>query len=198
MISELLTGIFLQSNINSYSHPSVKGENIVIERKFESPSPSYRRLQIRTPRPSKTPRATSTPKPSAAVKPVQTSGINRDSVLQALNDYRSKNGVGGLQIDSKLQEYAQSRADHLKSLGKLDKHAGHKEFMSNDGFSKLGFNAVAENQGYNYRGDAKGLIESFYGKSSGHDKNQLSSEYTHVGIGINGPFTNLVFGGRKR
>ena len=197
MISELLTGIFLHSNINSSSHPSVKGENIVIERKFESPYPSSRRLQIRTPRPTNTPRP-SAPKPSAAVKPVQTSGINRDSVLQALNDYRSKNGVGGLQIDSKLQEYAQSRADHLKSLGKLDKHAGHKEFMNNDGFSKLGFNAIAENQGYNYRGDAKGLVASFYGKSSGHNKNQLNSEYTHVGIGISGAFTNLVFGGSKR
>lgn len=144
------------------------------------------------------PKSSKTPKPSSAVKAIQTSGMTTKSILQALNNYRSKNGAGSLQIDNKLQEYAQSRANHLKSIGKLDKHAGHKEFMGSDGFGKLGFNSVAENQSYNYRGDAKGLIEKFYGESAGHNKNQLNPEYTHVGIGINSPFTNLVFGGRKR
>ena len=213
MITELLAGLFFQSNVSTnFSNPSVFKSEISISRPSAPSRPSFSFFPdpeetpkpSKTPRPSRTPRATSTPKPSATVKssPVvqgtQTSGITTQSVLAALNNYRSKNGAGNLQIDSKLQEYAQSRANHLKSIGKLDKHAGHKEFMASDGFGKLGFNAIAENQGYNYKGDAKGLIESFYGKSSGHNKNQLNPEYTHVGIGINGPFTNLVFGGRKR
>ena len=140
----------------------------------------------------------SKPKPKVkAVKSAQTSAINAQTVLQALNDYRSKNGIGKLSRDNKLQSYAQTRADYLKSLGKLDKHAGHKEFMKNNGFNILGFNAIAENQSWNYKGSVEGLIESLYGKSSGHNKNQLNPEYTHVGIGINGAFTNLVFGGRK-
>ena len=97
-----------------------------------------------------------------------------------------------------MQTYAQSRADYLQSIGKLDDHAQHIEFMASGGFDKLGFNSIAENQGWNYQGDAKGLIESFYGTSSGHNKNQLNPTYTHVGIGIDGSFTDLVFGGRKR
>ena len=207
MITELLAGLLFSTNFNI---PDFKAEAQIVRPSsparpsFSFAEPSKTPKPSKTPRPSRTPKATSTPAPFATVKPsptvqgTQTSGITTQSVLQALNNYRSKNGAGSLQIDSKLQSYAQSRADYLKSIGKLDGHAKHKEFMANDGFGKLGFNAIAENQGYNYKGDTKGLIESFYGKSSGHNKNQLNPEYTHVGIGINDPFTNLVFGGRKR
>ncbi len=31
-----------------------------------------------------------------------------------------------------------------------------------------------------------------------NNKNQLNPEYTHVGIGISGNYTNLVFGGKKK
>lgn len=132
-----------------------------------------------------------------AVKEVQKNTITVEAVVKALNEYRSRNGAGPLAIEKKLQEYAQSRADYLNSLGKLDKHSGHEAFMNNGGFDKLGFNAVAENQSWNYKGSAEGLISEFYAKSFGHNKNQLNPEYTHVGIGIKGVFTNLVFGGRK-
>jgi len=228
MITELLAGLFFdfsnKFDFSRFSQPEIVIEEnlpqMPLPSIFFTPSPSATPTQSpsiaptpkpsKTPRPSRSPRSTSTPAPTpkSSVKPSlipkpsatpsATSGLTTQSILNALNSYRSKNGVGNLQIDTKLQEYAQSRADYLKSIGKLDNHAKHKEFMANDGFGKLGFNAIAENQGYNYKGDAKGLIESFYGKSSGHNKNQLNSEYTHVGIGINGPFTDLVFGGRKR
>lgn len=213
MITELLAGLLFQSNVSTrFDSSELTRNEVVIERNFpqrpqtsnseNTPRPTSTPKPSKTPRPSKTPTATSTPKPSIkpspAVKSVQTGSINTQSVLNALNNYRAKNGSGSLQLDSTLQNYAQTRADHLKSLGKLDKHAGHQEFMKNDGFGKLGFNAIAENQGYNYKGDATGLIESFYGKSSGHNTNQLNPTYTHVGIGINGPFTNLIFGGKKR
>lgn len=203
MIFELLSSIFIQIN------QPAQASTIVIQRPsppakptFNIPEPSKSLKPTETPTPSKTPQPTSTPtstpKPSPTVLGTQTSAITKDTVLQALNTYRAKNGVAALQIDNTLQDYAQGRADYLKSLGKLDNHAKHSEFMANDGFAKLGFNAVAENQGYNYKGDATGLIEKFYASSSGHNKNQLNSLYTHIGIGINGPFTDLVFGGRKR
>ena len=137
------------------------------------------------------------PQKKKVIKGAQKGAITVEGVLKALNEYRSRNGAGPLAIEKKLQEYAQSRADYLNSLGKLDKHSGHEAFMNNGGFDKLGFNAVAENQSWNYKGSAEGLISEFYAKSFGHNKNQLNPEYTYVGIGIKGVFTNLVFGGRK-
>jgi len=196
MISELLLGFFIQSNLNS--HPAARPIASVRSTKVNLASSTY--SPVPTPTPTLTPKPTSVKqKSSPVVKSAQTSAgkISGQSVLQAFNNYRGKNGVGSLTIDEKLQSYAQSRADHLKSIGKLDKHAGHQEFMAGGGFNKLGFNAIAENQGWNFKGDAIGLIESFYGKSSGHNKNQIDLKYTHVGIGISGAFTNLVFGGRK-
>ena len=200
MLSEILLGLLIQTktflNMNQ-AIPEIPKTMAAIP----SPVPLVvlpsTDISMPTPRPSKTPILKKS-KPSPAVKSVQTSNLTKESILQALNEYRSKNGVGNLQFDEKLQNYAQSRADYLKSLGKLDKHAGHKEFMNNDGFGKLGFNAIAENQSWNFKGDATNLIEEFYSKSPGHNKNQLSPEYSHAGIGVNGPFTNLVFGGKKK
>ena len=204
MFSELLASLFfgeyfVENRSQVYSKPQV-----LVEVKIK-PTPQPSHFEIPTdlekpspPPPSKKPKASLNPKASVEVKGMQILGINTQSVLKALNEYRQKNGVGALTLDSKLQEYAQSRANHLKSLGKLDKHAGHKAFMKNNGFEKLGFGAVAENQSWNFKGDGQGLIEDFYRKSSGHNKNQLSSEYSHVGIGISGIFTNLVFGGKKK
>lgn len=206
MIAELLIGIFLHNPFKSGHSENLPKPQVLAISKINSPSPSpVITTDVQKPFTVTKPKASKSPKPSATIKPTtsskpetSTSKITTESVLKALNDYRSQKGVGNLVIDSKLQEYAQSRANYLKDLGKLDKHAGHKAFMADDGFSKLGFNAIAENQSYNFKGDSQGLIENLYGKSSGHNRNQLNSEYTHVGIGISGAFTNLVFGGKKR
>ena len=205
LVSELLIGIFLYNNFHTAGPAaaiSTPSESLPVIKKspesfiylpstdLEKPSP--------LPSPSVVPKVYAERKTTDAVKGVQSSGFSKSQVLEALNTYRSKNGVGSLELDNKLQDYAQGRADYLRSLGRLDKHFGHKEFMKNNGFERLGFGAVAENQSWNYKGGAQGLIESFYAKSPGHNKNQLSSEYSHVGIGISGAFTNLVFGGKKR
>jgi uncharacterized protein YkwD len=186
MIIELLLGLFIYFNFfseHNLTETKVLGE---INQKVQPKASQFltsANLEKPSPLPSKLPKT----KASAAIKSADTTKINSQAVLQALNEYRSKNGAGDLQTDRTLQEYAQRRAEYLKSLGRLDKHAGHKEFMADGGFNKLGFNAVAENQSYNYRGSAQGLIENLYGKSS-----------EHIGIGISGAFTNLVFGGKKR
>jgi len=195
MVKELLVGILsLFSFGQSFPEPQTAQQIIT------APLPSVRtEVFIYNPEPSPSPASLPKKVKTKAVKGTQTStSLSIQSVLEALNNYRSKNGAGTLVIDQKLQSYAQSRADYLKSFGKLDKHAGHKEFMSGGGFDELGFDAIAENQSWNFKGDAEGLIEKFYGKSAGHNKNQLNAEYTHVGIGINGVFTNIVFGGKKK
>lgn len=205
LISELLIGIFLYNHFytdNSAAAISRPAETLPVVKKIpesfiylsstnlEKPSP--------LPSPSVRPKVAAKPRVSGSVIGTQSSAFSVSQVLEALNNYRNNNGVGSLSLDPKLQEYAQGRADYLKSLGRLDKHAGHNAFMKNNGFEKLGFGAIAENQSWNFKGDALGLIESFYKKSSGHNRNQLSSQYSHVGIGITGAFTNLVFGGKKR
>lgn len=121
------------------------------------------------------------------------------SILDALNAYRQKNGRGILSFDGKLQSFAQDRANLFGQQGSLDNHAGFQDYINNqDGFTKLGFWKVGENSSYNHAGDATSLIENAYGQSSAHNENQLNSEWTHVGIGVSGVYTNLVFGGRKQ
>lgn len=205
MIAELLIGIFTFNSLNSGHSENLSKPQVLGEEKISIPSPSplittdvLQPVTVTKPKAVKTSKTSATSKSLIKTQNSTNSKLIKDAVLKALNDYRSKNGVGSLSLDSKLQDYAQSRADYLRALGKLDKHAGHKEFMNNSGFEKLRFNAIAENQSYNFKGNAQGLIETLYGKSSGHNKNQLSAEYTHVGIGISGAFTNLVFGGKKK
>jgi|SRR3989338_448401 len=181
---ETVTSVITVTQVNPSPPASPKTKKV----KKGSLSPSIN--------PSPSIKPTTKPSPTAATQP--STQINLESVLAALNNYRAKNGAVALSIDNTLHSYAQTRVDYLKNTGKLDNHAGHQEFMKNDGFTKLGFNSIAENQSWNYKGTAEGLISQFYSKSIGHNKNQLNPEYTHVGIGINGPFTNIVFGGRKR
>lgn len=146
----------------------------------------------------------STTQPKKITSVIKTASANNQgaynslSVLQALNDYRSKKGIPALSLDQKLTDFAQTRVLYFSSIGKIDNHAGFRDLLNNDGFNKMGFWMLAENSSTGYRGDAVGLIESFYGKSAGHDANQLNPSYTHIGIGVSGLYTNLVFGGRKK
>jgi len=182
----------------------VNGEELKIAVPTPRPVPSI--SPEKTPRPSSTPRPSKTPKPSVVSTPnptvttaPTTTGINQQTILNALNSYRQKNNASTLILDPKLQIFAQNRADLLKASGKLDNHAGFNDYIKNqDGFNKLGFNTLAENQSWNFKGTAAGLIEQLYGKSTGHNKNQLNPAYSHVGIGVSGSYTNLVFGGKKK
>lgn len=125
-------------------------------------------------------------------------GNNSSGILTALNNYRTKKGVGALSWDKTLGDFASSRASHFASIGNMDNHAGFREMLNNDGFSRMGFWKLAENSSTGFRGSPTELIENFYGKSSGHDANQLNPAYTHVGIGVSGLYTDLVFGGKKK
>jgi uncharacterized protein YkwD len=127
-----------------------------------------------------------------------TKNATAQEILSALNSYRQKNGRGVLAWDDKLGEYANSRASYFISLGKLDGHAGFTDYVNNqDGFHKLGFQSIGENSSYGYTLEAVHLIEWVYAGDKPHDDNQLSSNWSYVGIGVNGTATDLIFGGKK-
>ena len=120
------------------------------------------------------------------------------SLLQALNAYRQKNGKPPLQWDGKLAAFSQQRADFFNQQNDLDGHAGFTDMMNNhDGFHSLGFWTLGENSAIGQHVSAQELIENVYGKSPGHNANELNPDYSYVGIGVNGTATNFIFGGRK-
>lgn len=119
-------------------------------------------------------------------------------IFDALNEYRYKKRREKLQWDDRLAEYAQSRAQFFTSNGKLDEHAGFSEYVKSiDNVKKLGFWSVGENSSFGYRMNGLHLIEWIYAGDPPHDNNQLMTEWTHVGVGVDGHQTNLIFGGNK-
>lgn len=117
------------------------------------------------------------------------------AILEALNSYREKNGVGTLSWNNSLADLAKSRVEHFINISSIDNHAGFKSFLEDDGFNKLGFMSLGENSGKGNFIDGTNLIERFYGSHGPHNENQLDPKWSHVGIAVSGNFTNLVFGG---
>lgn len=115
-------------------------------------------------------------------------------ILEALNNYRKIHGSGPVAMDEKLNNYARERAKYFTSINGVDSHKGFADKLSNiDGFKDLGFWALGENASYGYRLEGVHLIEWMYAADEGHDKNQLEPRWTHVGIGIDGVATALIF-----
>lgn len=122
-----------------------------------------------------------------------------EEILTALNVYRQRHGSSPLQPDEKLTTYAQDRADFFALTKSTDKHAGFTKFVNEEnGFDELKFNALGENSSYGFHVEGVHLIEWVYAGDEPHNKNQLNPEWTHVGIGVNGTATNLIFGGKKQ
>ncbi|MCW1949081.1 MAG: CAP domain-containing protein [Candidatus Shapirobacteria bacterium] len=119
-------------------------------------------------------------------------------VLTALNNYRQRYGSQNLTWDSKLGDYAQSRAKYLNSIKNVDKHEGFNNFVKNeDGFNKLGFTMLGENISYGYKLNGVHIIEWMYAGDEPHNKNQLDNRWNYVGIGVDGLATCLIFGTGK-
>lgn len=120
-------------------------------------------------------------------------------ILEALNNYRSLHGSQKLTMDSKLLEYAQSRADFFYQQEKLDSHQGFNNFLTNEnGFDKLGFSWLGENASYGYRLNGVHLIEWIYASDEDHNQNQLNNNWNYIGIGVKDTATCLIFGTGKR
>jgi len=119
-------------------------------------------------------------------------------ILSALNMYRQRNGKGTLAWDEKLASYAESRASYFTSKGNLDGHVGFSDYINNqDGFHKLGFLSLGENSSLGYTLEAVHLIEWVYAGDKPHNDNQLSQDWSYIGIGVDGAATDLIFGGKK-
>lgn len=122
-----------------------------------------------------------------------------NTLLEALNAYRQKNGKEPLSWDGKLAEYAQNRAELFSKQNGLDGHTGFNDFIKNqNGFNNLGFSSLGENSGIGHELEPAELIENIYGKSPSHNENQLNSRWSHVGIGVSNTATNFIFGGNKQ
>lgn len=121
-----------------------------------------------------------------------------NEILEALNSYRRLHGRNTLSWDDKLASYALTRAQYFTQIGDLDEHSGFSEYLKDENnFKALGFWALGENSSYGYRLSGTHLIEWVYAGDKPHDDNQLNSDWTHVGIGVDGYQTNLIFGGQK-
>jgi len=121
-----------------------------------------------------------------------------EEIFEALNSYRRLHKKNTLAWDENLAQYALSRAKQFTLLGNLDEHAGFAEFVkSEDNVRSLGFWALGENSSYGYQLNGTHLIEWIYAGDEPHNNNQLSNDWTHVGIGVDGNQTNLIFAGSK-
>lgn len=128
----------------------------------------------------------------------QSASSPSDSYLLALNTYRKEHGRNPLQWDATLAVFAQSRAESFNAHHALDNHEGFKSFLHNqDGFKKLGYFSVGENSSLDTNMEEAKLFSESYAKSSAHNENQLSADWTTVGIGISGNASDIIFAGHK-
>lgn len=119
-------------------------------------------------------------------------------IWEALNKYRQRYNSQILNWDTKLADYAQSRAKYLNSIKNVDEHKGFSDFVNNDdGFNKLGFTALGENISYGYKLNGVHIIEWMYAGDKPHNDNQLDNRWNYVGIGVDGLATCLIFGTGK-
>ena len=115
-------------------------------------------------------------------------------IFQALNEYRRTYGSSVLTWNTKLADYAQSRAKFFVANKGLDSHQGFNNYLTNDnGFDQLGFTALGENASYGYRLNGVHLIEWIYAGDEPHDQNQKDNRWAYVGIGVNGTASCLIF-----
>ena len=115
-------------------------------------------------------------------------------IFDALNIYRTKKGVHGLNWDGNLANFAQERANFFATNG-TDAHAGMIAYVDNvENRKKLGFLGIGENGGVGYRLTGTHLIEWIFSSDAGHENNQLDPSYTDVGIGVSGTGVAIIFG----
>ncbi len=120
---------------------------------------------------------------------------NAKEIFEALNNYRETHGRNKLQWDERLANFALTRAKYFTKIGSLDEHKGFKEYVNNiENLKKLGFMKLGENSSYGYRLEAVHLIEWVFAADKPHDENQLSPEWTHVGIGVDRYQVDIIFG----
>lgn len=137
--------------------------------------------------------------------------ISNESVLAALNAYRSVHGVGPLQEHPNLCAYAEKRLQDLLTFGGLDNHAGFKkDFENMDAIPQIikdyPGNNVGENLAYQFCRNMKtdeafiaphatALIEwCFDSSTKGHREAQLNNEYVSACSRNKNGYFVIIFG----
>ena len=121
-----------------------------------------------------------------------------NEIFEALNSYRLKHSRNSLNWDDRLANYALQRAKYFTQIGNLDEHAGFSEFVkTEENVRSLGYWWLGENSSFGYRLEGVHLIEWVYAGDKPHNDNQLSPDWTHVGIGVDGYQTNIIFAARQ-
>lgn len=119
-----------------------------------------------------------------------------NELYEALMSYRQVKGKSRLTWNDKLASYATERALYICQNGS-DQHAGFNDFINNqNGFDILGYRHLGENMSYGMRMSGVHLIEWIYSTSPGHEANQ-TGQWSHIGVGIAGDCSVLIFGNYK-
>ncbi len=195
---------------NEASARTAKKASLIHSQNFyASPSSQIRELKIGLQRYSPSDETSGYPREWGVAKQIDehtwTMRVGQDKkmatareILQALNAYRGRYGKPELSWDNTLSDYAQSRTNYFASKGSLDGHAGFADYLnSQDGFHKLGFAGLGENSSFGYILEGVHIIEWVYASDKPHNDNQLSSDWSYIGIGVTGSATDLIFGGKK-
>lgn len=119
-----------------------------------------------------------------------------DELHAAINAYRTKHGVGELQVHDGLCRVADHRIAELAALGGLDAHAGFKKyFESEDNWKNLGsIRGVGENNSAGYKQTGTHLIEWIFDADEEHRTNQLNPDWNRMCSRISGTIVEMVFG----
>ncbi len=148
--------------------------------------PAQRNPYVPQPQPNPPPYTNPQPQPPVTTMP------SPSEIVGALNNYRAKNGLSAFTQDDFLMGYAQQRAQYFVSRGGLDNHDQFFKDIRDSRFNA--YYSLGENSASSGTMTAEKLIEEFFGRSSGHNDNQLSTQWTHVGVGVSGSYTDVVFG----
>lgn len=137
--------------------------------------------------------------------------ISNQSILDALNLYRSDHKVHPLVEDARLCQYAEKRVKDLVAFGSLDEHAGFKKDFADpnnlpEPIKAYPGGAIGENLAYQFcrnmtTGDsfiaqtATALIEwCFDSSTKGHREAQLNSRYNAVCARHQDGYFVIIFG----
>ena len=122
-----------------------------------------------------------------------------EEFVTALNKYRALHGVQELFVGTDLCAFATMRINQLKALGKLDAHAGFKEFLAKDENWKTlpRFVALGENNSFGYKQSGTHLIEWIFDADEEHRSNQLNPQWNRVCVRISDTIVEVIFGQEK-
>lgn len=165
----ILIVLFLLLLINSFSKNtfSVAEKNKEITRETKVSTASD--IPTSSSTPTLTPTLTPTP-----TEIIQSS--NSQSLLNAVNAFRSKNGLGQLSSNSTLCSIAQNRVNENAALGRLDDHAGFDKYFK----GQTEFKGVGENLHWaTYSETGAEIVENGWAKSTGHLANMLDPKWQY-------------------